>query len=69
MVARVHVPVESESNFYSVVDELRIIRIAFVTAYLMKLKVIADYDRSAYIQAHTRKIFATDGPEFGNGPG
>lgn len=66
LVAGGHVTPESEFDLYAGVVDLETVRIAFVAAALMQLKVIAADVGSAYIQAFTReKIYVIAGPEFG----
>ena len=70
MVAGGHVTEDLKSNFYSGVVELETIRLAFVAAVLMVLKVIAADVGSAYVQAFTKElIYAIAGPEFGKWAG
>jgi len=55
-----------EDNMYSGVVDLEAVRLTFVAALLMRLKVCAADISSAYIQAFTQeKVFVVAGPEFG----
>ena len=70
LVAGEHIIKELEYNFYLGVVELENIKILFVAADLIKLKVISSDVGSANIQEFTReKIFAVEGPEFGKWAG
>ena len=62
-------PIDNEYTFSSVVS-LDIIRLTFIVATLMLLKVVAADIGSAYIQAFTKElIYAIAGPEFGKHAG
>ena len=65
-VAGGHVTPDLEEDLYSGVVDLETVRIAFVAAVLMDLKVVAADIGSAYLEAYTiEKVYVFAGPEFG----